>query len=301
MENISKKEISFRMNNLKKRVTEINDKIIKNNEELDSRYSFAKQLGVKAENTCSTKEEVIEGLKLYIDKTDEIISRLNDLDEENADEEYKILNNMLYLDDIKLKNITQLVQENKELTTREYINKIAEKANDLIREEEISDIDANILKLSKKLTFLDKITGKHKIKKALLENYNLKRVETINKKYIPDNKSLLEIVNITKNCGYNSEKLTQFITALSEEYNFGNLVENALISLQKQAKIPFFFNREFYDKINAENTVMLDRINDKKKVKNKASEKDMYNDLLLNDVSTLELLNFGKIINDEVV
>lgn len=300
MENISKKDITFRMNNLKKRVSEINDRIMKNNEEINSRYNFAKEIGVKVDNICSTNDEIIDGLKTYIDKTDEIISKIDDIQEDEVEQEYKILNNMLYLDDIKLKNISQLIQENKELTTREYINKIADRANDLIRAEEVKSIDGNIVKLSRKSNFIEKITGKDKIRKVLLENYTLKRVETLNKKYIPENKSLLEIVNITKNCGYKSSEIDEFITKLSEEYQFETLVENALITLDKEVKIPFFYNKEFFAKVNAENTAMLDRINDKKKVKQKVSEYKMYNEMLKNDVSTLELLNFNNII-DEVI
>lgn len=300
MENISKKDITFRMTNLKKRVSEINDKIIKNNEEMESRYNFAKKLGVKVDNICSTNDEIIEGLKTYIDKTDEIISKIDTIQEDEVDQEYKILNNVLYLDDIKLKNISQLIQENKELSTREYINKIADRANDLIRNEEVKSIDANILKLSKKSSFIEKITGKDKVKRVLLENYTLKRVETINKKYIPENKSILEIVNITRNCGYKSQAIDLFITRLSEEYKFENLVENALITLEKEIKIPFFYNKEFVNKINTQNIAMLDRINENKRVKAKVSEYKMYNDMLMKDVSTLELLNLNNIL-DEVI
>lgn len=300
MENISKKDITFRMTNLKKRVSEINDKIIKNNEEMESRYNFAKKLGVKVDNICSTNDEIIEGLKTYIDKTDEIISKIDTIQEDEADQEYKILNNVLYLDDIKLKNISQLIQENKELSTREYINKIADRANDLIRNEEVKSIDANILKLSKKSSFIEKITGKDKVKRVLLENYTLKRVETINKKYIPENKSILEIVNITRNCGYKSQAIDLFITRLSEEYKFENLVENALITLEKEIKIPFFYNKEFVNKINTQNIAMLDRINENKRVKSKISEYKMHNDMLMKDVSTLELLNLNNIL-DEVI
>lgn len=300
MENISKKDITFRMNNLKNRVSEINDKIIKNNEEMNSRYNFAKELGVKFDNICNTNDEIINGLNTYIDKTDEIISKINNIQEEDIDQEYKILNNMLYLDDIKLKNINELIQENKELTTREYINKIADKANELIRNEEVKSIDISILKLSKKSSFIEKITGKDKIRKALLENYTLKRVETINKKYIPENKSILEIVNITKNCGYKSKALDEFIGKLANEYKFENLIENALITLDKEIKIPFFFNKEYYNKINSQNIAMLDRINENKKVKAKVSEYKLYNDMLKKDVSTLELLNFNSIIEEVV-
>ena len=300
MENISKKDITFRMEKLKNRVSEINNKIIKNNEEMDSRYNFAKELGIKLDNICNTNEEIIKGLNEYISKTDEIISKIDNAQEDEIEQEYKILNNILYLDDIKLKNISQLIQENKDLTTREYINKIADKANNLIRNEEVKSIDFNILKLSKKSSFIEKITGKDKIRKALLENYTLKRVETINKKYIPENKSVLEIVNITRNCGYKSKALDEFITKLSNEYKFENLVENALIALDKDLKIPFFYNKEFLNRINSQNIAMLDRINENKKVKAKVSEYEMYNDMLKKDVSTLELLNFNSIIEEVV-
>ena len=302
MENISKKDITFRMNNLKKRVSEINDKIIKNNEEMNSRYNFAKELGLKIEDICGTNDEIIDGLNAYIDKTNEIITKIDNIQDEEINQEYKILNNILYLDDIKLKNISELIQENKELITREYINKIADRANDLIRNEEVRNIDVNILKLSKKGSFIDKITGKDKIRKALLENYTLKRVETINKKYIPENKSILEIVNITRNCGYESKALNDFIAKLSDEYNFDNLVENALITLDKNVKIPFFYNKEFFNRINVQNTAMLDRINERKrtKPKEKISEYEVYKDMLKKDVLTLELFNFNNILEEVV-
>ena len=77
MENISKKDITFRMEKLKNRVSEINNKIIKNNEEMDSRYNFAKELGIKLDNICNTNEEIINGLNEYISKTDEIISKID--------------------------------------------------------------------------------------------------------------------------------------------------------------------------------------------------------------------------------
>jgi hypothetical protein len=52
------------------------------------------------------------------------------------------------------------------------------------------------------------------------------------------------------------------------------------------------------NKLNIENANMLDKINNKKKTKEKLSEYKMYNDMLINDVSTLELFNFN---NEEVI
>ena len=149
------------------------------------------------------------------------------------------------------------------------------------------------------MSFLDKITGKIKIKKAILENYNLKRIEVINKKYIPDNKSLYEIVSITNNCGYKSDSIDSFINSIVKEYELGEIGVTAMTVENNNKKVPFFFNREFLNSINAENTTMLDRINTNKKVIPKVSEYKMYNDMLLNDVSTLELLSYNY-INEEV-
>ncbi len=298
MENISKEEISFRIDKIKDRVEHINSIIEKNNSEFKSKYDFAKNIGIKIEE--DNDNEVIDGLNKYIDKANEILLKLNDTDNDNIDEECKLLNNILYLDDIKLKNINELVDENRDLKMKEYINKIAGRANQLIREEELKYIDSKIKELSKKASIIDKITGRSKNKKVLLENYNLKRVEVINKKYIPENKSILEIVNITKNCGYNSKEIDDFILNLSNEYELGELINNSLAVIDNKVKIPFFYNKQFYQKINNENVVMLDRINDKKKNIKKICELKMYNDMLKNDVSTLELLNFNNVI-DEVI
>ena len=72
---------------------------------MDSRYNFAKELGIKLDNIGNTNEEIINGLNEYISKTDEIISKIDNAQEDEIEQEYKILNNILYLDDIKLKNI----------------------------------------------------------------------------------------------------------------------------------------------------------------------------------------------------
>lgn len=300
MENISKKDISFRIDKIRNKASEINLIVTQNNEELNDRYNFARELGINRIKN-NTNEEIIDGLNVYILKAEEILERINkEVDDEQINEEYKILNNMLYLDDIKLKNISELVKENKELSNRVYINQIANKANDLIRVHEIRYIDSNIESLSKKSNFIEKITGKAKIRKALLQNYSLKRAEVVNKKYIPENKSILEIINITKNCGYKSKEIDEFIKKLSDEYNIGDMIDNSLAVINDKIKIPFFFNREFLNKINAENSVMLDRINNKKKKGMNSSEVKLYNEAIMKDVSTLELLNFSNVIEEVV-
>ena len=300
MENISKNDISFRLENLKIRVKKINEIIKKNNDELKNKYNFAKNIGISIDIEKELNNDVADELNKYIIKADQILLQLKDNSEKDINDEYKLLNNILYLDDIKLKNINELVCENRDLKVREYINKIAQKANQLIRDEETKYLDSKIKELSKNINFFDKITGRAKNKKVLIENYNLKKVETLNKKYIPENKSILEIVNITKNCGYVSDKIDEFINKLSVEYELGDLINNSLAVIDTNTKIPFFFNKDFYNKINSENVVMLDRINEKKKNINKVNEIQMYSDMLKNDVSTLELFNFNNII-DEVI
>ncbi len=300
MENISKNDISFRLENLKTRVKKINEVIEKNNDDLKNKYNFAKDIGISIDVEKELNNDVMDELNKYITKADQILLQLNENNEENIEDEYKLLNNILYLDDIKLKNINELVCENRDLKVREYINKIAQKANQLIRDEETKYLDSKIKELSKNINIFDKITGRAKNKKVLLENYNLKKVETLNKKYIPENKSILEIVNITKNCGYTSDEIDEFINKLSVEYELGDLINNSLAVIDTNTKIPFFFNKDFYNKINSENVVMLDRINEKKKNINKVNEIQMYSDMLKNDVSTLELLSYNNII-DEVI
>ena len=300
MENISKNDISFRLENLKIRVKKINEIIKKNNDELKNKYNFAKNIGISIDIEKELNNDVADELNKYIIKADQILLQLKDNSEKDIYDEYKLLNNILYLDDIKLKNINELVCENRDLKVREYINKIAQKANQLIRDEETKYLDSKIKELSKNINFFDKITGRAKNKKVLIENYNLKKVETLNKKYIPENKSILEIVNITKNCGYVSDKIDEFINKLSVEYELGDLINNSLAVIDTNTKIPFFFNKDFYNKINSENVVMLDRINEKKKNINKVNEIQMYSDMLKNDVSTLELLSYNNII-DEVI
>lgn len=298
MENISKKDLSFRLDKLKDKATKINENILKNNDEFITKYNFAQNIGIKVEELKDTNDKVLDKLNDYISKLDEIIQKYDQkLEDEENIEEYKLLNNILYLDDIKLKNINELINENNELKLKQYINLIASRANDLIREEELKQIDSNINKYSK-VSILDKLTGKTKIKKAMLENYNLKRLEVINKKYIPENKSLYEIVSITNNCGYKSDAIDSFVKSIVAEYELGELNVNALTITDNDKKIPFFFNRDFLNTINAENTTMLDRINSNKNVKPKVSEYKMYNEMLLNDISTLELLNFNNVIEE---
>lgn len=265
MNNISINDISFRIEKIKTRVQKINETIVKNNDELKNKYNFAKNIGINIDQEKDSDNGIIYELNKYIDKANEILLQLNDNNKENIEDEYKLLSNILYLDDIKLKNINELVSENRDLKVREYINKIAQKANQLIRDEETKYLDLKIKELSKKINIFDRITGRDKNKKVLLENYNLKKVQVLNKKYIPENKSILEIVNITKNCGYMSDKIDEFINKLSDEYELGDLTNNSLAVIDNNTKIPFFFNKDFYNKINSENVSMLDKINQKKK------------------------------------
>lgn len=298
MDNISKEDINFRLDKIKNKVNEINTKIEENNQKFETRYDFAKKIGIKV-NSNNTNNEVSENLNKYVKKIDKLIEKYNDDEELKYIEEYKILNNMLYLDDIKLKNIKELISENESIETKEYINMFANKANDLIRQEEIRNLDSNIAKYSK-ISFFEKITGKAKIKKALIENCNLKKMETINKKYIPENKSLYEIVSITNNCGYKSNEIKQFIDSIVNEFKLEKPKESALMITQKEEKIPLFFNKEYLTKINFENADMTDRINKKSKNRMKTSEYEMFNDMLIKDVSTLELFNFNDVTNEVI-
>ncbi len=298
MENISKNDINFRLDKIKNKATEINNKIEKNDEELATRYNFAKDIGINIDILNTTTEEVKQGLNMYIKKVDNILERYKNNDNNDYMEEYKLLNNMLYLDDIKLKNVSELVNEDKDIKTRKYINIIATKANDLIRQEEIKSLDLKINKYSK-INFIEKITGKAKIKKAMLENYSLKRVETVNKKYIPENKSLYEIVSIVNNCGYKSKEIDTFIDSIVNEFKFDKPTSQALV-FSDNNKIPLFHSKEFLNKINAQNAEMLDRINNKNNNTNKISNDEKYDDLLKNDISTLELFNFNNIIEEVI-
>ncbi len=305
MENLSKKDINLRLANIKQKAKKITEKIDKNNKAFESRYDFAKTIGVKVEDLNKTTDKAVEGLNNFISKADIIMNKYtndnqDEKEEQEENEEIKILNNILYLDDIKLKNISELVNENNDLKTKEYLKLITLKANDLIREEELKDIDSNIAKLSR-ITVIDKLTGKARIKRAMRENYSLKRVQTINKKYIPEDKSLYEIVSITNNCGYKSKNIDFFVSNIVKEFELDSPQSNSLIEIDKEQKLPFFFSRQFLDKINAENTKLLDMINDKKAVKNKTSEFDMFNEMLLKDVDTLELLKYDGIKTEEVI
>lgn len=290
MENLSKRDIAYRLENIKTKAIKIIEKIEKNNKNFESKYSFAKNIGIKVEDLNSCTDIVLEELNKYIKKADNLISIFSSVDEDD-EEKYKLLNNMLYLDDIKLKNINELANENDELKTKEYLKLISNKANELIREEEINSIDNMISKIAK-INFIEKITGRAKIKRAMLENYSLKRVETMNKRYIPDNKSLYEIVSITNNCGYKSSQIDSFIKSIVEEFSLDDLENNSLALIDNKSKIPLFFNKDIFSRINSENSQMLDRINNKKESKEKISEFKMYNDMLVNDVNTLELLDF---------
>lgn len=296
MENISVEDINFRLNKLKDNVSKINDKIIQNTSMNESRFAFAKDLGIRVDILSNEINEVKENLDNYTNTINDIIEKYDGTDDESIDkDEYKLLNNMLSSDDAKLKNISEMVEDNIELTTKEYINLFANKANELIRKEELKDIDMNVIKLSK-ISFLEKLTGKAKIKRAMIENYNLKRVETINKKYVPENRSLYEIVSITNNCGYKSKDIDLFINKIVDEFKLDAPENTAIATIQEKSKIPFFFSRDFLNKLNTENSNLADSLNNNKKQQEKLSEYSIYRDMLKNGVETLELFKYEEVI-----
>lgn len=296
MENISVEDINFRLNKLKENVSKINVKIEENDKKNQNRFSFAKDLGIRVDILSNEINEVKDELDKYSQTLDSIMQKYDSVEEGSIEEnEYKLLSNMLYSDDAKLKNIGEMLEDNIELTTREYINLFANKANELIRKEELKDIDMNVIKLSK-ISLLEKLTGKAKIKRALIENYNLKRVETINKKYVPSNRSLYEIISITNNCGYKSKDLDFFVNRVVEEFKLDNPQNNAIAVIQDKKKIPFFFSKELLNRLNAENTNLADNINRNKKQQEKLSEYSVYREMLKNGVETLELFKFEEVV-----
>ena len=154
MENISVEDINFRLNKLKENVSKINNKIEKNNLKNENRFAFAKDLGIRVDILSNETKEVKDNLEKYNEHIDKLLNKYKNLDDEDVqDEEYKLLNNILFQDDAKLKNINEMIEDNIELTTKEYINLFANKANELIRKEEIKNIDRNVVNLSK-ITFL---------------------------------------------------------------------------------------------------------------------------------------------------
>ncbi len=296
MENIYVDDISFRLNKLKENVSKINLKIDNSSKKNQDRFSFAKDLGIRVDIISNEVNEVKENLEKYSQTLDSIIQKYDSVADESVEEnEYKLLNKMLFSDDAKLKNIDEMLEDAIEFTTKEYISLFANKANELIRKEEIRDIDKNVIKLSK-ISFLDKITGKAKIKKAMIHNYNLKRLEAIDKKYIPDNKSLYEIVSITNNSGYKSQDIDFFINRIVEEFKLERPQDCSLALIREKSKIPFFFKKELLDKINLENSNMEYQFNSKGKNKINVSEYSVYKDMLKNGVETLELFKFEEVV-----
>ena len=95
MDNISRKDISFRLDKIKLKATEINNNIQKNNREFEERYVFAKKVGIKVDKLNSAINEVSDGLIKYISKIDDVLEECKKNDEENI-EEYKLLNNISY-------------------------------------------------------------------------------------------------------------------------------------------------------------------------------------------------------------
>ena len=59
MDNISKEDINFRLDKIKNKVNEINTKIEENNQKFETRYDFAKKIGIKV-NSNNTNNEVID-------------------------------------------------------------------------------------------------------------------------------------------------------------------------------------------------------------------------------------------------
>lgn len=296
MENISVEDINFRLNKLKENVSKINGKIEENDKKNQDRFSFAKDLGIRVDILSNEINEVKDELDKYSQTIDSILQKYDSASEDSIEEnEYKLLSNMLFSDDAKLKNIGEMLEDNIELTTKEYINLFANKANELIRKEELKDIDMNVIKLSK-ISFIEKLTGKAKIKRALIENYNLKRVETINKRYVPNNRSLYEIISITNNCGYKSKDIDFFVNRVVEEFKLDNPENNAIAVIQDKKKIPFFFSKELLNRLNAENTNLADSINRNKKQQEKLSEYSVYREMLKNGVETLELFKFEEVV-----
>lgn len=296
MENISVEDINFRLNKLKENVSKINIKIEENDKKNQDRFSFAKDLGIRVDILSNEINEVKDELDKYSQTLDSIMQKYDCASEDSIEEnEYKLLSNMLYSDDAKLKNIGEILEDNIELTTKEYINLFANKANELIRKEELKDIDMNVIKLSK-INFIEKLTGKAKIKRALIENYNLKRLKTINKKYVPSNRSLYEIISIANNCGYKSKDIDYFVNRVVEEFKLDNPENNAIAVIQDKKKIPFFFSKELLNKLNAENTNLADDLNRNKNKQEKLSEYSIYREMLKNGVETLELFKFEEVV-----
>ena len=297
MENISVEDINFRLNKLKENVSKINLKIEENDKKNNDRFSFAKDLGIRVDILSNEINEVKDELDKYSQAIDNIIQKYETIDNDCVEEnEYKLLNNMLSSDDASLKIINEMIEDNIELTTKEYINLFANKANELIRIEELKSIDMQVIKLSK-ISFLDKLTGKSKIKKAMIENCNLKRVQTINKNYIPEDKSLYEIVSIVNNCGYKSDNIDMFINRVVDEFKLDNPKDTAIATIfDNKVKIPFFFDKELFSKINTENTELAELLNKNKKFEGKVSNYSIYRDMLKNGVETLELFKFEEVI-----
>lgn len=297
MENISVEDINFRLNKLKENVSKINLKIEENDKKNNDRFSFAKDLGIRVDILSNEINEVKDELDKYSQAIDNIIQKYETIDNDCVEEnEYKLLNNMLSSDDASLKIINEMIEDNIELTTKEYINLFANKANELIRIEELKSIDMQVIKLSK-ISFLDKLTGKSKIKKAMIENFNLKRVQTINKNYIPEDKSLYEIVSIVNNCGYKSDNIDMFVNRVVDEFKLDNPKDTAIATIfDNKVKIPFFFDKELFSKINTENTELAELLNKNKKFEGKVSNYSIYRDMLKNGVETLELFKFEEVI-----
>ena len=94
MENLSREDIILRIEKLRNRVNELSLGLKKYKDELDVRYKFAEELGIKKEENSST-QEIIDELESYVNKANEIKEKFNSKELDNEDEQVKILNNIL--------------------------------------------------------------------------------------------------------------------------------------------------------------------------------------------------------------
>ena len=77
MENISVEDINFRLNKLKENVSKINNKIEENNKKNESRFAFAKDMGIRVDILSNEINEVKDDLNKYSQKIDGIITISN--------------------------------------------------------------------------------------------------------------------------------------------------------------------------------------------------------------------------------
>ena len=64
MDNISKKDISFRLDKLKDKALKINENILKNDNEFSTKYDFAENIGIKVDTLKDVNDKIITKLNL---------------------------------------------------------------------------------------------------------------------------------------------------------------------------------------------------------------------------------------------